>query len=532
MGCASGKPEEEQAPMQRMPSSREMAKEVSQSHADLAELLAADSFAAPAEFPTEPEHDEDRGEPPEDEQDAPTGTAESAPTDIKTAPAKKQKQKKKKKKVAVVPVITPNQAHMPPLRDVHASAKKRMLWAARDGKSIEPILRSGAIALLDAEWVVKLAANKGVLAPRQLLPPEAFATVEEVIAATTDGDPFATSLPIICISYPWLTPDHPDPFGENLAKIGKALRLMLAEEVKRCPRYFVMWDWASLHQHQGRPENGKRRLEMENVLFKQALDALMPSFYSHASTTVWMLTKFPKNYLAAPRYKKRLAAHAKATGMEPNTSQYAHRGWCFTESSVAAMVKGTWFLLDLGRVSPNAQTWSDMLIQGRYGRRPPLTPADFAAELKQKKFTNGKDDHPLVEGMYQKTYGSCFRKTWFLDYRLLNWGDAEAKAIAALLQSGATPNLRWLRLFANGVGPEGMKAVVRALANTKKVTHVQMFRNQMGDAGLMALAEALAADHAFLPRLREVQIAENGASDQAKAALKKAVKARHARCVC
>ena len=79
----------------------------------------------------------------------------------------------------------------------------------------------------------------------QLLPPEAFATVDEVIAATTDGDPFAISLPIICISYPWLTRDHPDPYGENLALIGKALRLMLAEEKKRCPRYFVLWEYTA-----------------------------------------------------------------------------------------------------------------------------------------------------------------------------------------------------------------------------------------------------------------------------------------------
>ena len=125
-------------------------------------------------------------------------------------------------------------------------------------------------------------------------------------------------------------------------------------------------------------------------------------FYSHASTNVWMLTKFPKGFPKAQRYKKLPLT---------NTNNYASRGWCFTESSWASMVKGTWFLLDLGRISPNAETWVDMRIQGRYGRRPPITPADFAKELVNKKFTNGKDDHPLCEKLYSSTYTSCFKKT-------------------------------------------------------------------------------------------------------------------------
>ena len=110
-------------------------------------------------------------------QDAGSGTArQSAKTHAK------------KKKATAVVVPDGAEMHMPPKRNVHASAKKRQLWFARDGKSLEPALRSGAIALLDAEWIVQLAAKKGILAPRQLLPPEAFATVEEVIAATTDAD--------------------------------------------------------------------------------------------------------------------------------------------------------------------------------------------------------------------------------------------------------------------------------------------------------------------------------------------------------
>ncbi|EOD11668.1 hypothetical protein EMIHUDRAFT_214559 [Emiliania huxleyi CCMP1516] len=57
------------------------------------------------------------------------------------------------------------------------------------------------------------------------------------------------------------------------------------------------------------------------------------------------------------------------------------------------------------------------------GRRPPLLPSAFAAELETKSFTNGKDDKPLEQ----------FGKATRLDYVQLGWGDAEAAQLAEML---------------------------------------------------------------------------------------------------
>jgi len=41
------------------------------------------------------------------------------------------------------------------------------------------VLKSGAIALLDAEWVIAHAASGGVLPPRQALPDVAFLSLTD-----------------------------------------------------------------------------------------------------------------------------------------------------------------------------------------------------------------------------------------------------------------------------------------------------------------------------------------------------------------
>ena len=73
-------------------------------------------------------------------------------------------------------------------------------WASSGGGSLEAPLRSGAVALLDAQYIVKMAAEGRAIQPRQLLPPEAFVRLDELMAenAVTFG------LRLLCASYPWL----------------------------------------------------------------------------------------------------------------------------------------------------------------------------------------------------------------------------------------------------------------------------------------------------------------------------------------
>eukprot|EP00315_Gephyrocapsa_oceanica_P014035 CAMPEP_0185346154 /NCGR_PEP_ID=MMETSP1364-20130426/260_1 /TAXON_ID=38817 /ORGANISM="Gephyrocapsa oceanica, Strain RCC1303" /LENGTH=87 /DNA_ID=CAMNT_0027945411 /DNA_START=33 /DNA_END=292 /DNA_ORIENTATION=+ len=67
------------------------------------------------------------------------------------------------------------------------------------------------------------------------------------------------------------------------------------------------------------------------------------------------------------------------------------------------------------------------------GRRPPLLPSAFAAELETKSFTNGKDDKPLVKRLYEAAFEEQFGKATELNYESLGWGDAEAAQLAEVL---------------------------------------------------------------------------------------------------
>ena len=78
-------------------------------------------------------------------------------------------------------------------------------WRRLRGHELEAALKSGAIALLDGRWLVACAERGERIRRRQDLPPEAFISLEELKAAAGA----VLGLPIICLSYAWLHPDHP-----------------------------------------------------------------------------------------------------------------------------------------------------------------------------------------------------------------------------------------------------------------------------------------------------------------------------------
>ena len=128
------------------------------------------------------------------------------------------------------------------------------------------------------------------------------------------------------------------------------------------------------------------------------------------------------------------------------------------------------------------------------GRRPPLLPSAFAAELESKSFTNGKDDKPLVKRLYEAAFKERFGKATVLDYGMLGWGDADAAQLAEVLASGAAPRLERLQLFGNKIGDEGCKALAAALGKegaAPRLKELYLNRNKINDEGCKALAAAL-----------------------------------------
>ncbi|EOD17301.1 hypothetical protein EMIHUDRAFT_244161 [Emiliania huxleyi CCMP1516] len=399
-------------------------------------------------------------------------------------------------------------AALPSATDLGVSEEKLEKWRKFGGGDLEPVLASGAVALLDAQWIIRHAEAGGVLTHRQALPEEAFLSLADLVKAT--GEDW---LPVAALSYPWLTKDHPDPLGANLARVARALKALLSDP-DLITRLGVFWDFGSLHQHPD-PANGVLRTEEQNALFKQGLGCL-GTLYSHQHTFVLRLTSFPDGHKAEDQTEG------------TNVAKYFDRGWCFTEQCWAGLTKAGFLSLDLGKMRVGTEYGIVSLIDDCRkdgGRRPPLLPSAFAAELEKKSFTNGKEDYPLVKGLYKDAFEEQFGKATVLDYTGLGWGDAETAQLAEVLASGAAPRLEYLGLGGNKIGDEGCKALAAALGKegaAPRLKTLNLGGNQIGDEGCKALAAALKEGAA--PRLKTLNLGGNQIGDEGCKALAAALK--------
>ena len=169
--------------------------------------------------------------------------------------------------------------------------------------------------------------------------------------------------------------------------------------------------------------------------------------------------------------------------------------------------------LDLGQMRDGKKYECHSLIADcthAGGRRPPLLPSAFAAELETKSFTNGKDDKPLVKRLYEAAFEEQFGKATVLNYCGLGWGDAEAAQLAEVLASGAAPRLETLILRGNKIGDEGCKALAAALGKegaAPRLEELWLLNNKIGDEGCMALAAALKEGAAPSLKARDAPLA-------------------------
>ena len=127
----------------------------------------------------------------------------------------------------------------PPDSEIYFKPEK-MYSLLRQGSDGSP----APVRLLRLSWLLKQARRGAVLPRRQELPDEAFLSEAEVRALPRGhvGEPLETCgcartdnwradkpLRIIAISYGWLTPEHPDPDGEQLRRFAKQI-----ERERRC----------------------------------------------------------------------------------------------------------------------------------------------------------------------------------------------------------------------------------------------------------------------------------------------------------
>ncbi|MDC0525770.1 hypothetical protein OAO87_02130, partial [bacterium] len=383
-------------------------------------------------------------------------------------------------------------AHKPthgPLRTLRAylADGSELVWRHLGGAELEPQLvdaelGAAPIRLVDARYLIALARDGGRLGRRQDLPESAFVPLETLRRLKIGS---SNSLRIIVVSHAWLTPWHPDPHGNNLRLLAIALRMMVddrhdgADAPDELQTYAVMIDFCSAHQ---KGKCGEARTTQEHALFTRALHG-MGDWYSHQDTTVIKLTKLPEGYPIGFDFPD---------GMVANTADYAGRGWCFEEASVAGLIKSSGKVLDLGQYY-KASNLEELKLECKAGRAPPLTPAEFDRQLETKSFTSKKADLAQVQALYLHAYESRLGRVTELWLRELGWADAECEQLISVIRSGVLKELELLVLNHNDIGDDSANLLAAEILNgaLPKLKEVSIYGNvRLSSRGLDELGMA------------------------------------------
>jgi hypothetical protein len=379
-------------------------------------------------------------------------------------------------------------------------------WTNCDGEGLEQLLLAdkelgniSPVRLLDARFLIEVARRGGRLHRRQDLPAEAFLECPEKMIF----GPFH-SLRVLCVSYPWLQPDHPDPKGSTLQLLCRVLEQFVAYEDSSYPyrtsaTFGVFIDFCSLPQ---KDAEGKRTPN-ELALFQRALGCL-DQLYSHPFTWIIKATALPKDYPAGFSFPEFFPDGTKCT---PNKASYYDRGWCFCESSMGNLVKSSRLTLDLARFSGTKQDLESIVRECAAGRAPPLHPDAFAQQLDAKSFTSKKADIAMVAGLYRRAFEKRIGNAQLLDFTNLDWGDEEAKVLAAAL--GAAASCVKLNLADNRIGDKGAVALAASLRKgaAPQLDGIYLDDNRIGDEGAAAFATWLREGPA--PMLHRIELCNN-----------------------
>ena len=309
---------------------------------------------------------------------------------------------------------------------------------------------------------------------RQELPDEAFWPAGDAVRlwGKKNTDDFPDTHFFCALSYGWIQQGDPDRDCFTLGRVGAILAMHL--------QYFdehnfglggdcaLFWDFGSLHQ--------MPRSEAEGLLFRVAL-RYMQLVYAHWRVTVLRLEALPGG-----------------------VRRLRDRGWPHLERYAGAL-KGS-ILTFFTFPDPWEPAGGGDITDFEAGRPPPLAPAAFGAELREKQFTF-RGDHATVEQLYRRLWGHQTGAEE-LDFSVLGWGPEEGRHLAAALRTGAFRRLRELNVGANpGLGDAAVAELAAALPPS--VEEVYLYETGCGAAGARALAAAVPG----LARLRALNLYGN-----------------------
>ena len=306
-------------------------------------------------------------------------------------------------------------------RDLNEEAARRADASLRytDTAALWEALDSGNVRLVKMSFLIDKSKQSTVLQRRQDLPENAFVSPLFLKSLVAEASPLLSDfdgvLPIIAVSACWLSSSHPDPRGEQLRIIGKALEREAhkyraeAAGGKGFSECGVFWDWVSLHQPEESGEDKGRRRPNEQVQYDSALRD-MDLWFGHVGTVALLLTQPPVPSLeivgngGAP-----LGGRIRKKELRKPSRTYHRSGWTTYESTAAAlkqffrprrhMQAATWQLVvECGLASadgepPAEQKGSEWQFE--------LTAADFGARLASKSFAH-EADRAICVKLYER----------------------------------------------------------------------------------------------------------------------------------
>lgn len=396
--------------------------------------------------------------------------------------------------------------------------------------SLRASVAAGEAVLLRATWLTKYLreGGRGVLPPREDLPPEAlwnakelFGLGERMLQHLRRGG-HVEFLPIVSVSFS----QEEQPGGEELETLVIALDHLCtyfakAFEEINCPADCgVFLDRCSLLRPPGNRPGMMRSCGPCN---KQNVEE-MGLWYGHGLV------------------RKLLLRGRSATASEEG-------GLAFLQSALSGMISQHQLVLRLGGldVIRGCQDWPSLRKACMAGRATPLTPEAFVAMLDSKPFTEATARSAAVHSYraaFKIATGGCRR----LILANLGWGGKEARMLTkalvhftglselflegncigdagAELLAGALPHcpsLKEVLLARNQIADQGAQHLAKALSRCRIVERVELQENLLGEVGTAGLAKVLPA----MGCLRDLLLQGNGLGDAGVQALARALPSR------
>lgn len=329
-------------------------------------------------------------------------------------------------------------------------------------------LSSGDTALVKGSWLLELAASGRALPRRQELPPEALFDAAELEASLRKNKGMGWNLWEImpmALSYCWATKEHPDPTGEQMRRVARAVRAYLSKASNTSIRDVALFiDWASLFQE---PRNAE-----ETASFKRGLRDVN-LWYAHRYTISVLLTPVPE-------------------GVRP----YKERGWPTFEFNISCLAKNPNRVLDLGVALPGPEeTFEDfddimskLVSPCKAKRPPPCSPETFETVLASLHFTNGSD-RDFVMKKYTSTFQEVMGSLPELWCPQFNWTAEDAKEWAKVLLW--CKRAKALDVGESRIGPEGAKHLASALPKCPSLRTIDIGECYVKEEGLKHILAVL-----------------------------------------